>query len=75
MCKINGACPYLSGNELHDMTDEAHHSTEQDLIQNRIDKAERIRARGGEPYKYTFERSCTVGETWAAFEQGTAAES
>ncbi len=54
------------------MTDETHHSTERDLIQNRIDKAERIRARGDEPYKYTFERSCTIGEARAAFELAEA---
>ncbi|MBN2310828.1 MAG: lysine--tRNA ligase [Candidatus Hydrogenedentes bacterium] len=60
------------------MDTEQHHSTEQDLIQNRIEKAERIRARGDEPYKYRFERSCTIGEARAAFEReeagGTDAE-
>jgi lysyl-tRNA synthetase, class II len=50
------------------MTDEQHHSTEQDLIQNRIEKMERFRARGDEPFKYAFERSCSIGEARAAFE-------
>ena len=50
------------------MTDEQHHSTEQDLIQNRIEKMERFRARGDEPFKYAFERSCSIAEARAAFE-------
>ena len=50
------------------MTEEQHHSTEQDLIQNRIEKMERFRARGGEPFKYAFERSCSIGQARAAFE-------
>ena len=54
------------------MTEE-HHSTEQDLRQHRVDKLERIRARGDEPFKYAFERSCTIAEARAAFEQAEAA--
>ena len=49
--------------------DQAHHSTEQDLYQHRLDKLARIRARGDEPFKYRFERSCTVAQARAAFEQ------
>ena len=52
-----------------DMTDETHHSTEDDLIQNRINKMERWRARGDEPFKYKFERSCTLAEACATFEE------
>lgn len=47
---------------------EEHHSTEQDLRQHRIDKAERIRARGDNPFKYTFQRSHTLGEAVTAYE-------
>ena len=47
---------------------EQHHSTEQDLIQTRQEKADRIRTRGDEPFKYKFQRSCTIGEARAAFE-------
>lgn len=50
------------------MTEESHHSTEDDLIQNRINKMERWRARGDEPFKYTFERSHSLAEACAAFE-------
>ncbi len=39
-----------------------------ELIQHRLDKLERIRARGDNPYKYAFERSCTIGEARTAFE-------
>ena len=39
-----------------------------ELLQHRIDKLERIRARGDNPYKYSFQRSCTIGEARAAFE-------
>ncbi len=46
-----------------------HHSTEQDLIQNRINKMERVRARGDEPFKYTFERSCSLLDARKAFEK------
>jgi lysyl-tRNA synthetase class 2 len=55
------------------MTDDVHHSTEQDLRANRIAKLERIRARGDEPFKYTFERSCTIAEARAAYEQAEQA--
>ncbi len=40
-----------------------------ELIQHRIDKLERIRARGDNPYKYTFERSCSIVEARKAFEK------
>ncbi|HEO72506.1 MAG TPA: lysine--tRNA ligase, partial [Candidatus Hydrogenedentes bacterium] len=53
------------------MTQE-HHSTEQDLYQHRLDKLARIRARGDEPFKYFFERSCTIGEARVAFEKAEA---
>lgn len=39
-----------------------------ELIQHRIDKLNRIRARGDNPYKYSFKRSCTIAEACAAFE-------
>ena len=39
-----------------------------ELLQHRIDKLERIRGRGDNPYKYSFERSCTIGEARSAFE-------
>jgi lysyl-tRNA synthetase class 2 len=48
------------------------HSTEQELRQHRIDKMERIRARGDEPFKYRFERSGLLGEIRDAFEAAEA---
>lgn len=51
------------------MAEREHHSTEQELIRHRLEKLERIRARGEEPFKYRFDRSCTIGEARAAFEQ------
>lgn len=49
------------------MTEE-HHTTEQELIQHRMDKMERIRARGDEPFKYAFERTGNLGQVCASFE-------
>ena len=51
---------------------EEHHSTEEELKRHRIEKLERIRARGDEPFKYRFDRTSTIGEARTAFE---AAES
>ena len=39
-----------------------------ELLQHRIDKLERIRALCDNPYKYSFQRSCTIGEARATFE-------
>jgi lysyl-tRNA synthetase class 2 len=52
-------------------TDESR-STEQELIQNRIDKLERMRNRGEEPFKYAFERSSSIGEARELFEKAEA---
>ena len=49
------------------MTEE-HHSTEQELIQNRIQNMQRFRDRGDDPFKYAFARSCSIAEARAAFE-------
>lgn len=49
--------------------DDSHHSTEQDLTRHRLDKLERIRARGDEPFKYTAARSAAIADARAAFEQ------
>ena len=54
------------------MTDDTHHSTEQDLIQHRLNKLERIRERGDEPFKYTFARSCVIGSARANYEAAEA---
>lgn len=43
--------------------------SEDELRQHRLDKLERIRDRGDEPFKYVVERSCTVAEARAAFEK------
>ena len=51
------------------MTTDEHHSTEHELIQFRIDKMQRIRDRGDEPFKYTFDRTCSIGEARAAYEK------
>ncbi len=45
-----------------------HHSTEEELRQHRIDKMERIRARGDEPFKYAFERTGLLDEVRVTFE-------
>lgn len=50
------------------MTEE-HHSTEADLKQHRLDKLDRIRARGEEPFKYIFARSSSIDAARAAFEE------
>jgi lysyl-tRNA synthetase, class II len=43
-----------------------------ELLQHRLDKLERIRARGDEPFKYAYERSHTIGEARALFEASEA---
>jgi lysyl-tRNA synthetase class II len=53
--------------------DDTHHSMEQDLIANRVAKLERIRARGDEPFKYIFDRSCAIAEARRAYEEAEAA--
>ena len=50
------------------MQEQEHHSTEQDLIQHRLDKLDRIRSRGDVPYKYKFERSSSIDAARVAFE-------
>ncbi|HNR29581.1 MAG TPA: lysine--tRNA ligase [Candidatus Hydrogenedentes bacterium] len=55
------------------MTDELHHSTEEELRQHRIAKLERIRARGDEPFKYTFARTHAIAEARASFEKAETA--
>ncbi len=55
--------------------EQEYHHTETDLIQHRLDKLARIRERGDVPFKYIFERSCTVAEARAAFEEAEAAAS
>lgn len=48
--------------------EQEHHSTEQDLRQFRVDKLERIRGRGDEPFKYEFKRSALIADARAEFE-------
>jgi lysyl-tRNA synthetase class 2 len=43
---------------------------QEELIQHRLDKLARIRARGDNPYKYTFHRSCCIAEARETFENG-----
>jgi len=50
---------------------EPTHS-ENDLLQHRINKLERIRARGDEPFKYLFTRTHTLEAARAAFEAAEA---
>ena len=50
------------------MSDDAHHSTEQELLRHRLDKLERLRARGIEPYPYSFARSSSIAEARSLFE-------
>ncbi|MDZ4861429.1 MAG: lysine--tRNA ligase [Candidatus Hydrogenedentes bacterium] len=54
---------------------DTHHSTEDDLKQHRLEKLERIRARGDEPFKYNFSRTATIGEARASFEAQESAAS
>ena len=49
------------------MQDSEHHSAEQELIRNRAAKLEHVRARGDNPFKHRFDRSCTIGEAVEAF--------
>ena len=51
------------------MSEDTHHSTEQDLIQHRLDKLARIGARGDVAFKYSFERSCSIAEARDAYEK------
>jgi len=48
------------------MTEE-HHSTEQQLIENRIEKMARFRERGDEPFKYIFILSSDAAEASYAY--------
>lgn len=52
------------------MTDQR--TTEDELRDNRVAKMERFRARGDEPYKYTFDRSSVIVDALAAFERAEA---
>lgn len=54
------------------MDDQSHHSTEQDLIQHRLNKLEKIRAAGDEPFKYSFARSCSIEAARAQYESAEA---
>jgi lysyl-tRNA synthetase, class II len=54
------------------MHEEHHHSTEEDLIRFRTEKLDRIRARGVDPFKYGFRRSCSIAAARAAFEKAEA---
>jgi lysyl-tRNA synthetase class 2 len=54
------------------MTEE-HHSTEQQLRENRIEKMARFRERGDEPFKYSFARTHSIAEARAAFLEAEAA--
>jgi len=55
------------------MDEQQHHSTEQDLIQHRLNKLEHIRERGDVPFKYKFERSTSIAAAREEFEQAEAA--
>ena len=50
------------------------HSTADELRQHRLDKLARIRARGDEPYKYTFERTALIVDVRRQFEELEAAQ-
>ena len=50
------------------------HSTADELRQHRLDKLARIRSRGDEPYKYTFERSALIADVRRQFEELEAAQ-
>ncbi len=45
---------------------------EEELLQHRMDKLARIRARGDDPFKYTFARSCCIAEARETFEASEA---
>lgn len=53
--------------------DGTHRSTEEELRRIRIEKVERLRARGDEPYKYAYERTCAIAEARDAYERAEAA--
>lgn len=52
---------------------ELHHSTEDDLRRHRLEKLERIRGRGDEPFKYNFARSMSIADARDAFEKAESA--
>lgn len=54
------------------MDEDTHRSTEQELIQNRVNKMERFRSRADEPFKYTFHRSCSIADARNDFEKAEA---
>lgn len=47
-------------------------ANEQQLLHHRLEKLRRIRERGDEPYKYTFDRSTTIAEARATYEAAEA---
>jgi lysyl-tRNA synthetase class 2 len=50
-----------------DANTEEHHSTEQDLRQHRLEKMERFRGRGDDPFKHAFVRSHALEAARDAF--------
>ncbi len=52
--------------------DGEHRTMEDDLIGNRMAKMARLRARGDEPFKYTFDRSSTIEAARGAYEAADA---
>ena len=58
-----------------DANTEEHHSTEQDLRQHRLEKMERFRGRGDDPFKHAFVRSHALEaarDTFVAAEEAVA---
>ncbi|MFP4499953.1 MAG: lysine--tRNA ligase [Candidatus Hydrogenedentota bacterium] len=55
-----------------DEQERQHHSTEDDLRQHRLDKLQRLRDRGDDPFKYEFKRSGDMAAVCAAYEQAEA---
>ena len=51
---------------------ETQTSNESELRQHRLNKLERIRERGDEPFKYKFERSSLIAPVREAFETAEA---
>lgn len=52
----------------HDAQQE-HHSSEQELRRHRLEKLERIRARGDDPFKYAFSRTHLIAQARTLFEE------
>ena len=55
------------------MSNDPNEAQESDLLRNRVNKMERARARGDEPFKFAFERSSGIAEARRLYEAAETA--